>query len=417
MTLLLALVLSQVAAPPDAGAAARSWRDALATGVAALQAGKPLEAAPALEAAAALHAPEDFPELLWARARLAAATGALEPGRRALASLAALGVGTGALRSQALASLLEGQGAPWRARLEALQAPVVASARAFALADRTLLPESLAYDERDRRYLVGSLTRGAIVARRSDGAVRDFLPPGHGGISSVVGVKVDARRRWLWAAARAGSASVLVAWSLGDGKEQLRREVKTPGRHFLNDLVVDSRGAVLVTDSEGDRLWEWAPGAAALRELAVFPGGSYANGIALSTDEAAAYVALDVGLVRVDRRTGAVEPVPTPPHATLAGIDGLYRVGQALVGVQNGVPGPARVLFAPLSADGRSVSEVRVLEANHPDHAIPTTGVVVGHSLVYLANAQLDLLGPDGTVAPDAPLSSPVFLELPLPPR
>ncbi len=84
----------------------------------------------------------------------------------------------------------------------------------------------------------------------------------------------------------------------------------------------------------------------------------------------------------------------------------------ALTAVQNATPAPDRVIRLLLSADGRKAERARVLESNHPDYALPTTGVVVGDELFYVANTQIDRMGAAGQIRPDAKLRDLILLRL-----
>jgi hypothetical protein len=87
-----------------------------------------------------------------------------------------------------------------------------------------------------------------------------------------------------------------------------------------------------------------------------------------------------------------------PPGATdLAGIDGLYVHGGSLVGIQNAVGRP-RVVKVALAADGRSATAITIVESGAAVVDNPTTGVVVGDDLIFLArrNREHAFMG-DGT--------------------
>jgi hypothetical protein len=61
------------------------------------------------------------------------------------------------------------------------------------------------------------------------------------------------------------------------------------------------------------------------------------------------------------------------------------------------------------------VRELRVLDASHPDYQVPTTGVLVGDTLFYVATAQLEAIRPGGTVAPADSMRENVILRLVIP--
>ena len=113
------------------------------------------------------------------------------------------------------------------------------------------------------------------------------------------------------------------------------------------------------------------------------------NGITWSSDGKALYVAHLEGLSRVDLRTRDVVPVGHPASMTLVGIDGLATYKGDIIAIQNGLPGVSRVVRLAMTADGLNVRSLDVLDANLPDHDIPTTGVLVGDGFYYIANSQL----------------------------
>jgi len=119
------------------------------------------------------------------------------------------------------------------------------------------------------------------------------------------------------------------------------------------------------------------------------------------------------GLLRVDLTARAVRPVATNPGALALGIDGLYRVGDDLVGVQNGVE-PHRVVRLHLERGGDRITTVEVLERARPDYAEPTLGVVVQGALYYVANSQWERFKDDGTIDSPERLRRPLVLRLPL---
>jgi sugar lactone lactonase YvrE len=136
------------------------------------------------------------------------------------------------------------------------------------------------------------------------------------------------------------------------------------------------------------------------------------QGLATSADGRALYLAdYALGIVRIDLSNGAMTVLPYPEDATLLGVDGLYRHGRTLIGIQNGVS-PHRVVAMALNPDGKRIDRVVVLEANHPLFAEPTLGVLRGDTLFYVANSEWERFSDPGT-ADSA--SEPRVLRLVLP--
>jgi hypothetical protein len=181
----------------------------------------------------------------------------------------------------------------------------------------------------------------------------------------------------------------------------------------FNDLALSCSGDVFLTSGRGG-LWRLPRGDDTL-ERVLADTTLWLNGIATGAD-GALYAADDArGPLRVDPITGRWHALPSSAGDTLRGIDGLYVYRGALLWIQNGIE-PARVVLAPLSEDGTSLRELRTLDRGHPDYAIPTTGVLVGDTLFYVATAQLNAIRPGGRVAPADSMRVNVILRLVVPP-
>lgn len=317
--------------------------------------------------------------------------------------------------------------AGWSAAVDAFNAnlkPVVASEVAFRLAEREVLPEGLAHDPKSNTFYVASVHQRKIIARRADGTETVFGKGRDDGLWSVLALRVDAERRHLWATTAAIEQTkdldpadlgrtALIQFDLDTGKVLNRYEPpRTPSEagkaRVFGDLVVSSSGRVIVSEAQQGGLWRVSGGAL---ELFV-PPGKFASpqGLAFPNQGNWLYVAdYSLGLMRVDVATRKVERVTVPREYSLLGLDGLVRFGNDLIATQNGIR-PQRVVRIRLD-DAGQVVRADVLEANHPDHAEPTLGVMVGDHFHYIANAQWDKF-PKGVAAGD--VLPPVILKLPL---
>ncbi|HEY6553938.1 MAG TPA: hypothetical protein VI669_11325, partial [Vicinamibacteria bacterium] len=306
-------------------------------------------------------------------------------------------------------------------------AAVVRSTTAFSLAEKDLMPESVAYDAADGTFYVGSLYRRKIVAVRA-GVARDFVATKAFGLGAVLGMKLDPTRRELLAntchgaeppvlldteAERRGEAA-LHRYDLRTGK--LVRAYRTGSRTqpvCFNDLALTPEGDVYLSTGPSG-VFRVSRARDQLELFAPTPG-LFVNGIAASADGRRLYLAdWARGVVVLDVATREMQALATP-GATLVGIDGLYVHGQSLVGIQNGIAGgPDRVVQAFLDASGSRVTCVVLLERNHPAYDTPTTGVIVGGDLYYVAGSQLNRLDAAGRPLPLDQLRESVVLKLPL---
>jgi hypothetical protein len=215
----------------------------------------------------------------------------------------------------------------------------------------------------------------------------------------------------------AGTTAANAVLELEADSGALLRRLDAAGAGQLNDVTVAADGTVFATDSAQGGIWRAAPGDAALTRWlpdVALPG---ANGLALAGDGAALYVGHATGIARLELATGAVTPrLANPTRETVGAIDGLYRRGGTLIGVQNATH-PGRVIEVALDAAGTGITAVRTLLSHHHlSLAEPTTGALDGDRFLLLANSFVGRLQPDLTVRDAATVTDPVVLAVPLAP-
>lgn len=361
--------------------------------------------------------PRGHPWLMYALARAYVLNGRTAEAAKLLGELADMGVGVDPAGSEDFKPL---RAAPvWpelNGRLAAARAPVVRGRTAFVVPDPELLPEGIAYDPRRRTFYLGSLYKSKIVALDAGGRTRDFKASGEDGLESVLGMRVDARRRLLWVCSNTRDGAAYVhKYALDSGRLVKKYALdERPAKRQFNDIALSRRGDAYVTDSLGAAVYEIPAATDELRPLVKFAGGVYPNGVALSADERRLYVASAEGIALVDIGAKTVAELARPAGVATTGVDGLYLYRGSLVAVQNALPAPDRVVRLFLSADGRRAERAQVLESNRPDYALPTTGVVVGDELFYMANTHIDQMGEGGKLRPDAKLGDLILLRLKL---
>lgn len=299
----------------------------------------------------------------------------------------------------------------WKALQRRLDATVPRAERsqlAFT-APAEIVPENVAFDPKTGAFFLGSLPQRKIV-RIAGGRATDFASTD----LSVLGMKIDAARRTLWAATgKTGRGdkgpSALVAFDVDTG-ERVARFATDDGRpHFFNDVVITAAEDVYVTDSAGGGVYR-VSGRARLDTFLPAGTWSYPNGIALSSDERTLYISHERGTAAVDIATRAHAELPHPPEIPTIGVDGLYFHRGALVAIQNGM-GRARIVRWRL--DGSRITRLEPLESRSAMLDHPTTGAIAGDRLYYINNFQARRLGPDG-VTVLKPLDPVRVLSLPL---
>jgi sugar lactone lactonase YvrE len=314
-------------------------------------------------------------------------------------------------------------------QLAANAAPLVRGDTVHVLDSADFIPEGIAHDPASSRFFAGSLNRMGIVEWQPGRASRAFVDTAAEPDLLVIGLRVDADRRRLWAATLQvdsaapafsrgiGGRAALTVYDLRTGARVALHRAPDDGRpHMFNDLAVTAGGDVYVTDSEEGALYRLRSGGSAVeRVYGDDVNFTYPNGVALSTDGGRLFVAHIEGISRfeLDEPRTAMVRMPAPPGVPTTGIDGLYTCGPGLLGVQNRM-GFQQVTYFTLDASGRRITGSRALERRHPAHDAATTGAVVGDEFHYIANAQLRRLGPDWRAAPDDRAALPLILRLPL---
>jgi DNA-binding beta-propeller fold protein YncE len=280
-----------------------------------------------------------------------------------------------------------------------------------------LIPEGLAHDARRNRWLVSSVRTGAILAVNANGDVTTFVDVPWG----VFGIAVDAKRNVLWATTAAmeqnedfhaedKGKSALLRIDLASGEVLETLKPADDATHHFGDVAVASDGEVYVSDAASPVILRVAGSA-----FEPFVRGPFASVQGIAPAKKALYVAdYAKGLFAIDRRTGDVTLLRTPPNASLLGIDGLYLVDEkTLVGTQNGT-NPNRIIRIRLAPGGLAVTSVETLLANAPAMHDPTLGALAGKRFYFNAIGQWDLFGADGRIADPLKLQPAVVLSVPV---
>ena len=74
----------------------------------------------------------------------------------------------------------------------------------------------------------------------------------------------------------------------------------------------------------------------------------------------------------------------------------MWRYGETIVAVQNGGR-PMRIVALSMSADGRRIEDMHVLERAHTAWTEPVGGTLSKGELVYVATGQWDRFGDGGS--------------------
>ena len=301
---------------------------------------------------------------------------------------------------------------------------------AFTIPEKDLIPEGIAHDPMTNKlYVSSTFKRKIIEIDMVTGQSKEFIREGQDEIPGVLGMRIDPKRRHLWAcAATAGEAmpvrgleettdqTGLYQYDLSTGKLLMRYTLdRDTIFHFINDVVVSPEGTVYVTDTGAGKIYR-ASSNGKLDVVFSFDG-YYPNGIDI-TDDGDLVIAVygnPNGLVRLNPNTKAWSLIELPSGEQV-GADGLYFHKNSLIAIQ---PSSRDRMVAVYNLrDKHFVDKIQtIVDSNHTALSQPTTGVIVAGEFYFIANSQLQhfrKLFKTGTYPMDA-LNEVVILKVKLP--
>ncbi len=297
--------------------------------------------------------------------------------------------------------------------------PLSRSQKAFSVDDKTLIAESVAYNPKTQTFYMGSVHQRKIIAIDKNGVTTDFSKQSDA-LWSVLGMRVDAARGFLWVCTSAfpqmrgfsaedkGRAGIF-KYELATGKLLKKYVLPTGEAHALGDLIVDRDGNVFATDSIAPVIYQIPAKTDAIEEFMRSKMFSSLQGLAFDNAGANLFVAdYSKGIFRVNLSTKEIVQQKPAENITLLGIDGIYQHNGSLIAIQNGVS-PNRVMRLLIVKD--QIVSQEILEANHPDFDEPTLGVLVSDELYFVANSQWNNVNEKAELAAEK-LRSPVVLKL-----
>src|SRR5437773_7299504 len=163
----------------------------------------------------------------------------------------------------------------------------------------------------------------------------------------MLGMKVDAERRILWVCSSAESfmkhysesdagKAALFKYDLNTRKLIRKYEVGPNPRRLLNDITLNAKGDVFVTDTASGEIFTVRQ---EKDELETFiPTGTFQgpNGITISDDDETLFISnVPFGVYVVDVKTKRIERLPQNVGISPSGSDGLYFYDNSLIGIIN----------------------------------------------------------------------------------
>jgi hypothetical protein len=292
---------------------------------------------------------------------------------------------------------------------------------AFELPKGDYLFESLAWDAKRKKTLVGSMREGKVYLADDSGKLSDFIVANAGnGLWGVDALGVDAAHGKLFVASAAtpqykgfdkdnAGKTGIFEFDLASGK-LLHKYIlpQARGPHALSSITVGKDGHVYAADRVHREIYKVDGGE--LKLLTTNPRLTDITALALSDDGKTLYLSdFAMGIFGFDlSKSAAFQLAYNPANMVLGGIESLYWYDGNLVAVEGGML-PKRVMRLKLSDDGRSVAGAMPLDVAQPAFTALGQGTVAGDNLYFIANSQ-DALYDDNGVLTEAAALEPVHV-------
>jgi len=297
--------------------------------------------------------------------------------------------------------------------------PVNTSEIAFVIPEKDIIPEGVAYDKQSKRLFISSIYKRKILEIDSLGNISDFIKSGESGISSVIGMEVDPKRRELWACSACkqhtedsnemDAYSGIYKFDLETGKLINKYLLKDTSEKLINDITIHPNGTAFITESNEGKVYMIQPKKDSLELFIDSDYYCFANGITLSDDGKYLFVGYYSGIDRINLLTSEIINIKHPTNKTLGRIDGLAYYNGSFIANQPTILNGVYQYF--LNEDLDSVISFKVIEKSNPLFEFPTTGEIAGDTFYYIANTQLRRFDENGDIFPTEKLDSVYILK------
>jgi hypothetical protein len=231
------------------------------------------------------------------------------------------------------------------------------------------------------------------------GRTRNFaiINPGWKGYTDVSGIKVDKKRRWVWAVSTnikgRWYTAQLQAFEISTGNLKQSFAVKDTVKHIFNDLVLDAQGNVYFTDTYFGSVYKADPSTKKLSLLVKDSLTAFPNGIALGNNRQLYIATYSHGLLRYDLVTKKLSRLTGFTNAEMAyNLDGLWCRDHSLFGVYNSARHKKdnALLEYVLDASGTRIIDEKIIDKGNPLFRKPTTLAMFNEQIFLLAVTNID---------------------------
>ncbi|HET9789868.1 MAG TPA: hypothetical protein VFR08_01050, partial [Candidatus Angelobacter sp.] len=321
----------------------------------------------------------------------------------------------------------------WKAlaeKMKAVSQPFVHGQKICTLPITDLMPEDLASDATGRMLYVTSVRHYSLYRVTLPGANEaqcrlDEVPlPANAKRWPTLAVSFDNTRNLVWLTSSAmpefasnppgdDGKTALLAIDPRNGSLLYRFDLAGNQPGVLGDMTVTAQGSIFVSDSIGGGVYRVQGDIKAAHLEKIAEGFFSPQTPAIAADGQRLFVAdYAIGIAVIDLHDhNKVSYLPMPDNVAATGLDGLLRVGNTLIGVQNGTR-PARIVRYQLNRQQTRVESAEVLaqgeELGEPTHAIAVNG-----RILVTANVGWNRIDDHGNLKPNEKFTEPYLLSFP----
>lgn len=299
---------------------------------------------------------------------------------------------------------------------------IINSDTAFVIKDRSLHLESITAAN-DNTFYGGSIHKRKII-KVENGTVSDFTKSEQDGLTSVFGVKVDQKRKILWACSspmeemqhyNAILPSAVFKYDLRTGKLLTKYLPENPSLQLvLGELALNKKGEVFVSDSKSNLIFKVNEATGKLEQF--YSSDEFWNiqGITFSDDGEYLFIADYVkGIFRLNMKDLELSMLSKSFDLSLKAVDGLTFYNNTLVAIQNYIK-PMRVTQYTLNDEQDKIIAYKIIDQSHPAFNEPTLGSVINGTYYYVANSQWGGYDDKHNIKPNDQLQDIVILKVDL---
>jgi hypothetical protein len=316
------------------------------------------------------------------------------------------------------------------AEMKTRSAPVEQAEIVCSLSIVDLMPEDLTYDKSSKTFIVSSVqhhTAYRVSFPKNGGKeceLQELALEEGAKWWPTFAVSEDADRHLLWMTsaavadfkdvpkADAGKTALLAIDSV-KGKILRRFDLGSDGQSILGDMTVAGDGTVYVTDSVGGGVYQVRGDLQTAKLEKIAEGLFSPQTPAVAKDGKRLFVAdYSLGIAVIDLGNGKVDYLRHPENIAVTEIDGLYLIGDSLLGIQNGSE-PERVMRYQLNPEQTEIVGQEVIEQG--SRIGDFTHVIVVDGMAYVsANVGWGKIDDHGNLKQSEHFSAPVLMRFPV---